>query len=55
LLFLANQLLVKHAMSLMFEPPRIAHIVINNNPPGKKMLVAQLQTILPSLNNTLVD
>jgi gluconate kinase len=45
----------QHTMSLMFEPPRIAHLIINNNAPGKKMLITQLQTILPSLNNMLVD
>lgn len=45
----------QRAMSLMFEPPRIAHIVINNNASGKKMLVTQMKTIFSSLDNTLVD
>lgn len=45
----------QHAMSLMFERPRIAHLTINNNASGKKMLIAQMKTIFSSLNNTLVD
>lgn len=43
------------AMSLMFEPPGIPHIIIDNNASGKKILVAQMKTIFSSLNNTLVD
>lgn len=45
----------QHAMSLMFEPPRIPHIIINNNASGKKILVTQMKTIFSSLNNTLAD
>lgn len=41
-------------MSLIFEPPHILHHVINNNAPGEKMLVAQLQATFPSLKNTFV-
>lgn len=45
----------QHVMSLMFEPPRIAHTIINNNASGKKMLITQMETIFSSLNNTFVD
>lgn len=45
----------QHTMSLMFEPPGIPYIIINNNASGKKILVAQMKTILSSLNNTLAD
>lgn len=45
----------QHTMSLMFEPPGIPRIIINNNASGKKILVAQMETIFSSLNNTLPD
>lgn len=45
----------QRTISLMFEPPRISHVTIDNNASGKKILVAQMKTIFSSLNNTLVD
>lgn len=45
----------QHAMSFMFEPPGIAHIIINNHASGKKILVTQMKTIFSSLNNTLAN